>query len=345
MKFLQVILASILATMPCVASAQTGTSQKAIPSGIEVTIGGKVRNTNVRWVYLSKKDCLDDTPITFEVTTSFSMVPMFVELWQGPYMTDCTSAGARTPSQNGSTCTNVVVPTNTNTKPKISTTTRALFGDKDGSCKDSEKRDVFVTAFNKSTPLTGTAAPDNTVIKSWKINFWVDLTPPTEPTEVTGTNGESEVTVDWTDPADETVNPDAGYHVYYGTQKLGINDACESTELVAGKAAPTSLKYLTSEVEGKSWSPSAFGLTDVNTKVAVAVTTRDGAGNESVLSEITCVGKVNTIGFDDACQKDPKCKDAFDSCALAPGRRSAAASAVFMLACAGILLRRRRRNV
>ena len=78
-------------------------------------------------------------------------------------------------------------------------------------------------------------------------------------------------------------------------------------------------------------------------EIAVAAVAIDPAGNESKLSNPICVQRINTIGFLDACDQTPGCREGLKSCSLSPvGRGSAWELSLLGLALAALIRRRRR---
>ncbi len=114
--------------------------------------------------------------------------------------------------------------------------------------------------------------------------------------------------------------------------------------LLRGSTTPpaqgTQYLRITGKTSGNKAKLADVGDISFGTKVAVAVTHIDGAGNESLLSEPTCVTRVDTEDFFELCDK-PGADCGLESCGVHIGGRGSAL-ALTAIALAAAALRRRR---
>jgi len=83
---------------------------------------------------------------------------------------------------------------------------------------------------------------------------------------------------------------------------------------------------------------------ETGTSLPAAVVTVDPAGNESTLSDVVCVQRVETNGFWDVCQNDPKCAADFENGCSLSSNSGGGAVGLSLLALALMTLNRRRRG-
>lgn len=156
-----------------------------------------------------------------------------------------------------------------------------------------------------------------------------DVVAPAPPTGVTGGSGSSAVPVSWTGTTG-TVN---GYRVYVGSVTSSAEGgACSAGGLVAGEAPPASAT-LAATASGTAGSVNlnlaTLGLA-IGDSVSVGVVARDTALNEGVLSNLSCVTRVETCGY--LCQRG----GTISTCSAVPGARRA--GGVVGAALAGLML-------
>jgi hypothetical protein len=351
MRYLLALVLAI-ASAPSFALAQG----VAIENGLTMSIGPNKQTSSDLWIYLNARDCAEDPEIKFKITNVLPEVARNLEIWHGPENT------ARTVPANGiSECTRIPSSDykfDQSLSPGITISVRKLLSGSDaasvdeadggvadegnGACSVTGRRWLYI--LSPTTPSTPNNPEEVTDNSSFRVKLEIDLNVPAAPTSLSTDNGESQVVVKWSGPSDVEADMFKRYHVYYDPMPFPADEECASTALVAGQKAPDSDNYESLNVETLSTSPGTLGLEDNDTQVAVAVTAFDAARNESVLSEVVCVAKVETTGFYDACKADSDCK--LDKCSAAPwGKAAGALSVVVMIACSAAFVRRRRRNV
>ena len=139
------------------------------------------------------------------------------------------------------------------------------------------------------------------------LTFAVDTDVPQPPATIAATGaGENQIRVTWGQP-DPSPGDLSRYRVY------GEAGACDgSSSLVAGAAAPgTGSSLFLQDESGREAdiNPAALGL-DLDETAVIAVSTVDIAGNESTLSGLSCITRVETRGFCEALRAEGgTCKD------------------------------------
>jgi hypothetical protein len=122
----------------------------------------------------------------------------------------------------------------------------------------------------------------------------MDALPPGVPSGVVGGSGDTQIKVDWATPDGENVQ---AYNVYVDPAATD----CQSELLIAGEAVPADISGLKlTEVNGNASSAvingSAAGM-EYEAKAAVAVVARDIAGNQSAVSNVSCITRTQTFGY------------------------------------------------
>jgi hypothetical protein len=353
MRYLFVITVALAGFFARSASAQT---QSNVPQNVTVQVGdGDELGYPNRWVWVNKSQCDSNTSIKVRIGktllptgTPITTLQKY-EVWRGT--SSCKTLTTRQVASGGvSTCTKVQDIQTQATTPTISATALEWFtnakGDK--TCTATSNQYITIIAAKGDTPPTG--GTDN-AIGAVDIIFTVDVTAYEAPTLTSAGGGESSLTIKYKDPAGFPTTGDDKTHVYFDFAGIGEKGAdCESATFDKKAVPPSSntdVEVKTGEPSKASIDPNSFNHPwPIDQQVPVAVAAVDAAGNISNLSNYECVVHENTTGFNDACQSDPKCKDQFDQCSASPWRRAAGlTSALVLMLCSLVFVRRKRRNV
>lgn len=209
-------------------------------------------------------------------------------------------------------------------------------GGKDEACVavTNQQYGVHLVPLMSATQEGTGTAPAPLTTQLLKAIFTLYTKTPKEPGSVKGVSGESSIGVTWKDPPDADTY--TKYRVYYDVMQGGMDtgtdggtdagtdsttdagtdgttdagtdsttDAgtdsvkCGSGMLLPGKAPPrTSGTIIAEDASSGSGSLSDLdGKLKIGQFAQVGVVTVDAAGNESVLSEVVCVKRVETNGF------------------------------------------------
>lgn len=167
------------------------------------------------------------------------------------------------------------------------------------------------------------------------IRILLDTEPPVAPTADAAPAGDTMISVTFDANTAEMLTGSTAYVDPTGCDANG--NVLDTTTLVANMAPPSGARSVESNgVEAVTLDGSMLGL-EYGEYAAVAITTMDLARNESVLSNVVCVQRVELSGFWDAyCAErgvtDPAmCRAQYSGCAATPGRGSAPSLAMAML--------------
>jgi hypothetical protein len=134
-----------------------------------------------------------------------------------------------------------------------------------------------------------------------------------------------------------------------GLDEAGAADAQTTASSSDGYFAPDTDNK---DIFSSSTKGTSASISDLDKKgvaigeyVAAAVVTTDIAGNESKLSDVVCIQRVNTGSFLEACSADPNCEGGFQSCSLSPPSRRIGLFGLGLLLGLGIAFWVRRRLV
>lgn len=181
---------------------------------------------------------------------------------------------------------------------------------------------VWILPLNTATSEGGnTAYPVVTSAPVLKADFTLFTKRPNPPGGLKAGDGENQVSV--TFKIIEGAPQKTAYRAYFdwGT---GGDGECGSGALAEGEISPAKSSTITSvninAGKAELGNLEARGI-DIDDKIAISVVTVDPAGSESYLAEPVCAQRVLTDDFLTVCQRDPKCKNGFDSCSLRPGTR------------------------
>jgi hypothetical protein len=347
------LVAAVLALIPAGALAQTTTAP--ITNPLEVKVDGDSLNGQMV-LYVTAQQCDAATEAEYEFSATYqAQVPVF-EVWVGQSGNDCTTVESRQKNNASAkpACRRVAVAAESSSKLSMKLKARDLFtvtwDQTDKVCDQASNQPytVYFLPLAQETNLDGnTATAVLASVPTLKAVFTLYTKRPTAPTGLSGDDGESELTAKFTIIAGAA--PKTKYRVYFDWGE-SADQECGSGALVAGESAPA-VGGRVERVEVNTGKAVLSGLDtkgiDLNQSVAAAVVTVDPAGSESFLSAPVCITRVQTDGAWDVCQRDPHCKDQFDSCSLrqAVDRRGGSGGGLLLLAGLGIALAIRRRHV
>lgn len=309
-------LASLSGTFALLAFASVGQAQLTVTVN---QVDGAVPRTLLSRYVFNKAECDGGA----EIDLTIANIPVgttVLDFWSG---TDCYTVAARTPPSG--TCVHINFPLSVSATASSATfasgeVTVPNLGGCNATATGGESLDIYILAMT-TTP----GGVEDVGLGYGMIATTFDVVPPTPPTGVTGGSGNTSVPVTWTGAADTE------YDVYVSTTGTSAEGgACGGT--------PTQL-VTTVSTASADLDPSTLGLA-VGESRSVAVVARDKAKNESALSAIACITRVETCGY--LCKRG----EGFSTCSAVPGAsRSAGAVGGGLLATAlALLLVRARRN-
>lgn len=240
----------------------------------------------------NQSDC--DTDRTIELFYDGTSTGRNIHFWRGTI--DCDAEDARDGNPDtGTDCDLLFQVTTTGSEGNISRPIKDFV--------DCNNGDTEVWAI-VTDQADGSGAAASSDVAS--ITFSIDTDIPGAPTSIIETAaGENTITVTWSEP-DPSPGDLSRYNVYGESVAAcpGSLDAGVGGTLVAGGSAPGSSSSLFLQEEAgteASISPSAAALSlALGESAIVAVAALDIAGNESVLSGLSCITRVETQGFCDA---------------------------------------------
>jgi hypothetical protein len=310
-------LAVLACTLVLTAFASVGEAQLTVT--ISTVDGATPRTANSRYLF-NKAECTSGAPINLTVS-NIPTTTTLLDLWTG---TDCNTVAARTPSTGA--CVHLDVPlsvpaTNTSVTYAAGELTVADLGDCSNTASDGASSDVYMLAVQ-----TTAGGVEDVGLAYYKIPITLDVVPPTTPSDVTSREGDTAVEISWSGTANTE------YDVYVSTTGTSAEGgACGGTPSHLEKSVTTASATL---------NPSAIGLAIGETR-SVAVIARDAAGNESPMSAVGCITRIETCGY--FCQRG----GGFSTCSAVPGAAGAGGRTGVALLATGlafVVLARRRRS-
>ena len=267
-----------------------------------------------------------------------------VDIWRG-----ATGAACQTPTNRMATtttdpaCRHVDGITITTSPADIEIAAATLFGD---ACEGSTEQTFRFWFLLSDSEQNRT----DTMLPFGALDATVDLAPPAAPTDVVTTPGDANIQVSWTNPSGATLL--RGAAVYVDT--AGCADGTPSSSVLMAGVAPPPRGARRIEREGQAITSAQLSGAELGLELgefaAVAVVLIDRAHNESVLSEVACVQRVQVSGFWDAyCAERgmdvATCSDSFGCAVTSPGARTGGAAALWIavFAAVGVVMRRARR--
>lgn len=247
------------------------------------------RDSNEFNLAYNATDCASDVELTLRVQ-NIPTSQTLLDFWRGPGTTDCSTEAAR--NQDTATCTSLNLAVDTTIGNSESTLVVGLneLLDCDGS---DGTFSIYILAASAQSTFEAIGA-DQTA----NFSLELDTNIPNAPTGVSGGAGNSQVTIRWSSSENETPFEFRLYADSGGDAGASIPAGCPSSVLVSGQTAPTtgSFREVSGSLSSTDINPQSLGL-EIDQSAAVAVTTVDQARNESVLSEVFCVSRIETTGF------------------------------------------------
>lgn len=360
------VLCSLSAALTVLASS-TAYAAAFDPKVVVKRDGKTIKNEPV--VYGTVNDCEENVEFTFEVD-QYGGIASVVEAWLG-VGEDCTQEGSRKRSTNNPfpACKLLGSDTRGTNHPIIKVKALDLFTknwtDNPKQCdpvRATQQTPWVVhllpldTASSFANGSTGTVTNTSTIMPL-KASFVPYTVRPEAPTGLEASSGESEIGVSFDKLDGQPARTE--YRAYFdigtgggeGSDEDGSPADCGSGLLVPKKAPPSTRanNIVTKDTSGSSARISGLdGLgIQVGEQVATTAVTIDPAGNASLISEVICVERIQTDGFWDQCERDPDCRNDFESCSVSgfgPARFSYLAWAL-VLAVLALVTRRSGRNV
>jgi hypothetical protein len=371
--------AALLSLLPSLAWAQTTATTTTIDPGLVVKRDNEVlKSVDVQ--YLGIKDCSGSVNFSFSVQYN-TLVPV-VEAWLGNGGVDCSVQTNRQPTIVGSLqrpCVLLKTVAGNTSNPELTFTGQQLLSfsnmqsstpppeeetpeaDQDGGAGDAgagdagdagtttpsgpfpcdrvnaQKYTVYIIPMSTATTDTVSPMPIAAGYSTLKASFSVFTIAPDAPTDIEPLSGETRIGVRYERAKGTSML--TRYRAYFDT------NGCDGSPLQLGADLNTSTPapgvVASSTTQGEEIYLNGANV-EVGGRVNAGVVTIDLAGNESTLSQTTCVQRVETTGFWDACQQDPtmRCEKDFESCTLSPtSRGSALGAALFALALAALVRR------
>lgn len=307
---------------------------------------------------LSGDECDANTPISISVLNapwdSTGQNPRSWTLWRGGSGTttgNCTAGSSRIVT-SGSTpaCTLVstfgpeLIESATET---LSVRPQDLFPDCSIASADLN---FFLLA------MSGDASTDqSTIATGYYFNFRAVLDGQAPPAPVaTDGFGDQAITVSWTPASSSGTLGGASIYVDVAASCAGGDGGVRSSLLVPGEAPPSTInpvRTITGTGTSTTVDPTTLGL-ELDEGVVGAVAVRDVAGNESVLSNLICLRRVQVSGFwDSYCREQglsqADCNARYGSCSVSHvggGGSVPGGLGALGLVLAGLLVRRKRRH-
>jgi hypothetical protein len=305
----------------------------------------------VNWP-VSLSECTANTPIEVQLQNAPLVVgtALTFALWRssggGTSPTQCQTGANR--SGANPPCTRVETfaqPMLTAVNQLVSIPPQVFF---DADCSRSGDLVFFLMAMSSPTDIASDVPASNFVT----LRVVLDREPPGAPTVSSGA-GDASTTVSWTNPSDTGTLYGARVYVdTSGTCGAGDGGAADSTLRPGGPAPSTATVTVTGgSPTSASVDLGALGL-DYGESVPVAVSLVDLARNESVLSNVACLTRVQVEGFwSGYCREnglsEAECQARYGGCSAAAGsgprsRRGARRGARAVAARAGVGRRARR---
>lgn len=283
--------------------------------------------------------------------SSYTQVVNSLEVWATASTSDCSTADARlTNSTTTKPCYLLGSARGVSDKWTFEFYGTEIFkvnAQSQDSCPLARgtKYKVFFVPLANATDTSPAAPPapiPGVLIPTAEFTLYTEL--PAAPGGVEGENGESELSIKWDKASGAMSTTD--YKAYFDLT-VGADATCGASRLKTNGSVPDDLTGIVSSGATKSLNASTSDLSGVaiNHYVAAGVVTRDIAGNESKLSQVVCIRRVNTRSFMENCEKDSECK--FESCSVqAPGWKTGGLLGLSLLFGLGVALGvRRRRHV
>lgn len=306
----------LAALAPAAASAQSITVTINSIDGEAVNTLGEYR--------LGLQDCLDDVELEFELM-GVPSDKSTIDVYEGNNCNDPSRD-----SDDTDTCDYLTSFETQESTELIVTLNASVLGCMEGT---SQQPTLWFLAVDSSE------SGEEVGQRYGTFEIEVDASAPNAPTDVEGGTGENQIPVEW-----ETSDSDLDSFIIYIDSSPTDGDAgigCGSSVLVEGQPPPSG-GVTTKTINEANATSANLRPSDLDgTRAAVAVVAVDDAGNESPLSNISCVEIVPTTSFWEDYQSDPNAVDGGCPCA-AVGPVHVENGWPILLALCALGLRRRR---
>lgn len=294
---------------------------------------------------ISAGECMANTPIPLQLTgVPFSpTMTQYVSVWRGTQ----TSAACQTGTNRRSTGTTDPPCTFVGSFDVDSTMFDIPLGSMDAfdSCDTATTQEFWFLI----VPAPEDNTTDVAAANYGSLLIALDPTPPSVPTGLEPAAGDTQIEISWDNPTSETLS---GANIYVdpaGCDETGAVIA--GGTLVAGQPPPgdPQVEVSGTAVRAATLNGEALGL-EYGQYAAVAVTLVDLGTNESNLSNVVCIQRVEVRGFWDAyCADrgldDAACTDQYGCAVSVPGGgRGWLAGLGFVLGAILLVSRRRSRR-
>lgn len=330
MKRLALLLVGSLALVSLSgARAAAQTTSTAFDQNFDVEIDGEAVERG-QYAYVTAQQCKPEIDFKFIVQNYLTQVTV-LEAWvsSGNGTVNCNTGSNRAIVNNNQpacwqigSLSQVMGKAALDDIPANSIFRNGANDDKGCPEQANTKYTVYFVPLDNPTSSNPSSPPEpSTGVQQLKGVFTLYTLPPTAPTGVEGQSGESQVGIKWHAASGSTTT--TSYRAYFDTS-VGSDSSCEGTQLVKDAPPPEPddstvfSSSLTKGLNAKLTNLDGKGV-EIGNYVAAAVISTDIAENEGNLSEVICIERVQTDGFLDACERDPKCAGGFDSCSLRPG--------------------------
>lgn len=303
---------------------------------------------------LNAEECTSNAEITFTLSNIRTDASGVMAIWRGAPTAACETAAARMAPSGGGTspCTALGISEMIITGSQTITVTAGvadLFGTDQCSGVSQSQQGFWFLMLTDATATT----PDVPVADYARVTIFLDTDAPDAPLLSGSFAGGDTVAIDVDTDGQAGVTGAAVYVDSSAAAAASCPEMPTSTTLIPGAAAPgtaAAREYASFTV---SPSATALGLDNVGEYAVVAATLLDAARNESVLSELACVQRVQVIGFWDTYCMDRgfpadadgirRCREQYAGCAVSRSSRPALPTLVlFALVAVAIGFRRRR---
>jgi hypothetical protein len=359
-------LFATVALLSCLAVTSLAKANGLPTTGLALTVDPKGAidvSSPQSWLYVPVSACTGKGvtlkfKVTMQPTTASSSVSIpNLEVWGGtgndcsdPKNRQLTTAGGMTNcwlvwQSSGAVTTNITLD--------ASFLTGKAFGNHKDECTKvtNGTYDLYFLPLQTKQGENTTSAPALvTGVKTLQATFTLYTNLPDAPSGLSGRDGEGEIGASW-----KAVNTgkQTEYILYFDKGTTGMADEdgelvpCGGGKLVKDMPPPpegaTIFKSTSKTTSGSLTGLDGKGI-HIGDKVAVAVASKDIAGNVSWLQDPVCVERVSTETFWDACKGDKNCKNDFDKCSAQPGSTAHGAFTALALAACMLALGRRRRT-
>ncbi len=243
-------------------------------------------------------ECELPGPVAFRLN-GLDATGTFIDIWSGPGSTDCTPAAARNPLDGTCTALTVAADTMLSGNP-VQIDLDIAMSELIDCAGDSAGSTIWFL-------LANTLGSTEEVTLSVSLPVTFDRTQPSPPTDISDpTSGDTMATISWTQAPETDIQR---YDVYGDPGSLAdsCDDAKAATSLVAGADFTSAGYVFLGQSTGSSTviNPADLGLETGKFATFVVIST-DQALNSSVVSDVSCVSRIDTNGF---CDSYGECED------------------------------------